>query len=78
MPEYDNEMRGVLFKNEDKKHENSPDYTGSCEVRGEEFRLGAWIKKAKSGKKYMSLAFTSVDGDPPRQKAQDFDDDIPF
>jgi hypothetical protein len=40
--EYDNELRGVLFKNE---------------VKGQAYFLDAWIKESKKpgGKKFMSL-----------------------
>lgn len=53
--QYDNTNRGVLFKNDDKADEREPDYTGSLNVDGVEFFLDAWIKTAKSGRKFMSV-----------------------
>lgn len=59
MPDYDNNMTGVLFKNDKKTSSSHPDYKGSCEIDNEEFWLAAWIKPKKSdGSKFMSLSFT--------------------
>lgn len=52
---YDNTNRGVLFKNDDKRDDKAPDYTGSLNVDGAEFFLDAWIKEAKTGRKFMSV-----------------------
>lgn len=88
---YDNRNRGVLFKNEEKQGENSPDYKGSINVDGKELWLSAWLKESKAGKKYMSLSvkpkLSSDRGsvptggrNDPRPPPADFDDDqqIPF
>jgi hypothetical protein len=58
MTEYDNTNRGSLFKNENKDQANPKDrdYSGSINIDGREFWLSAWIKTAKSGKKFMSIA----------------------
>ena len=48
--EYDNNMRGVLFRNDRKEKETHPDYKGSCEVDGVEMWISAWIKDGKNGK----------------------------
>ena len=62
--EYDNDMTGVLFRNEEKddQHPNWADFKGSCEVGGVEHWISAWVKefkkgRAKEGKKYFSLSF---------------------
>jgi hypothetical protein len=67
---YDDNMSGVLFKN-DKKEPGSkqPDYTGNCTVNGVELQLGAWIKESgpnsrNPGRKFMSLSFS-----PPRDRS---------
>lgn len=56
MADFDNTNRGVLFKNDKKESDKHPDYTGTINVHGQEFRLAAWIRDAKSGTKYMSLS----------------------
>jgi hypothetical protein len=55
--QYDNELRGVLFKNEKKRDERDADYTGSAQVKGQQYFLDAWIKESTKpgGKKFMSL-----------------------
>jgi hypothetical protein len=81
MAQYDNELRGVLFKN-DKKEGNAkaPDYKGSATVDGEDYLLSAWIKEGKGGK-FMSLAFKLKDGaavgknQTGKAKVADLDDD---
>jgi hypothetical protein len=76
------DFSGVLFRNDEKRGDNSPDYTGSVTVHGEQFRLGAWVKTAKNGSKFMSLALTAKDAAKPTSKptpARDkFDDALPF
>lgn len=56
MPEYDNELSGVLFKNDKDGNEKRPDYTGKVQVEGTEYRLAAWVKESNStGNKFLSL-----------------------
>lgn len=57
---YDNNMRGVLFKNDRKENENQPGYTGKIEIDGIEYRLSAWVKEGKKGK-FFSLSVQPVD-----------------
>jgi hypothetical protein len=71
---------GVLFKNDKKEQEKHPDYKGSIMVDGNEYWLSAWIKEGKSGK-FMGLAVSPKDGQPPAPKSTPSDlkdDDIPF
>lgn len=67
MTTYDNEGRGVLFKNEKGKARNAkaPDYTGKIEIDGVERDLAAWIVESgpnsqTPGRKFMSIRL----GDP--------------
>lgn len=56
--EYDNNMRGVLFKNKDKQSDKHADYRGNCEIDGKQMWVDAWIKESKKdGSKFMSLSF---------------------
>ena len=58
MPEYDNNNRGVLFKNTDKKTDKHPDYTGTATIENEDKYMSAWINESKSGKSYLKISFT--------------------
>jgi uncharacterized protein (DUF736 family) len=90
---YDNTNRAVLFKNEQKKTENHPDYSGNLNFEGVECFLDAWVKTAESGKKFMSLSVKRKEKQAPSNKpshdavkarqlppqTDDFgDDQIPF
>jgi len=79
--QYDNELRGVLFKNNKRTHEKQPEYTGSTQVNGQEFWLSAWVKESKNGQKFFSLSLTPkepVEESPPQLPAVDVNADIPF
>lgn len=87
MTQYDNELRGSLFKNDKEGNDARPDYTGTVQVDGKEYRLAAWIKEAASGKKYMSLKLDPKEGSTAKPSAhqqakanafQPQDQDIPF
>jgi hypothetical protein len=80
----DYENSGVLFKNDKKGNERSPDYSGKINIDGREMRLAAWIKEGKAGK-FMSLKvseLTQKQEVKPAAKASDvfadLDDTIPF
>ena len=49
MAEFDNTNRGVLFKNQYRKTDKHPDYTGNINVEGKELDLAAWVRKSKKG-----------------------------
>ena len=57
--EYDNNNKGVLFRNETATPENKQPYmSGSCEVNGVKLQLAAWMQESKTtGKKFLSLKF---------------------
>lgn len=86
MSEYDNNMRGVLFRADKQESERSPAYKGTAEVDGTEYWLSAWIKTSKDGNKFMSLSFQAKDAKPaskahpPKGGESKFkyDDPIPF
>ena len=79
MTEYDNELSGVLFKNDKEGNEKRPDYTGKVQVEGTEYRLAAWIKEGRtSGQKFLSLKLSLPQGDPVPTAAGSDDDSIPF
>ena len=57
--EYDNNNKGVLFRNETATPENKqPYFSGNCEVNGKKMQLAAWMQESKTtGKKFLSLKF---------------------
>ena len=73
---------GVLFRNDKKDKETSPDYKGNITVGGKDYWLSAWIKEGKSGK-FMGLAVSPKEPQAPvkqKSKGSGFDDfdDAPF
>jgi hypothetical protein len=56
VPEYSDENKGILFNEEVKKSEKSPDWTGKINVEGKEYRLAAWERTTKTGTPILSLA----------------------
>ena len=81
MTEFDNNLRGVLFKNDRKDAATQPDYKGSCEIAGKEYWISSWIKTSEKGK-FMSLSFTSKEAEkskPVRKVVPvEEDSDLPF
>jgi uncharacterized protein (DUF736 family) len=75
MKDYNNTNRGALFKNERRKTDKHPDYTGEIDVEGVAYRLAGWVRESKKGRKFLSLAITPLD-DQPRRAEQE--DEIPF
>jgi len=86
--EYDNNMKGVLFKNE-KTKETQPDYTGSIVVEEKEYRISAWNNTSAAGKEYKSIKVTTKEEADEYKKngpekptmvenPKAFTDDIPF
>lgn len=81
---YDNINKGVLFRDENRKNDRAPEYTGTINVRGDDFKLSAWIRESKNGKKFLSLALTapmpSKKKEEPEKpfEADMIDDELPF
>ncbi len=87
MSDYDNNLTGVLFKNDDKREgKRDPDYKGNAEIDGRQYWLSAWINESKKdGRKFMSLRFKEKEpradaapADKAAPPADDFNDEIPF
>lgn len=87
MAEYDNNLSGVLFKNDKDGNEKRPDYKGSAEIEGVQYWVSAWIREGAKGK-FMSMKYEAKEkqsAPKPQQQSQQgtngpdsFDDDIPF
>ncbi len=88
MKNYDNELSGVLYKNDDKREgKRDPDYRGNAEINRQQYWVSAWVNSMKDGRKYMSLKFAPKQAKDVRGAVahkeiaaadDDLDGDIPF
>ena len=49
---------GAIFKNDNKKAENHPDYKGKVNVNGKEMEVALWLKTSAKGVKFFSVSFS--------------------
>jgi hypothetical protein len=85
---YDNDMRGTLGRNKRKEKDSHPDYSGSCEIDGQQYWISGWVKEnGSTGEKFFSLSFKEKDarsngpastGMSGKPGFDGIDDDIPF
>lgn len=81
---YDNELKGVLFKNNKKEKEQHPDYKGQATIEGKEYWVSSWINTNKEGNKYMALNFQLKENQQQAPKESEYQtleneaDDVPF
>jgi len=90
MTKYDNNMRGILFKNDKKQKDSHPDYKGSCEIDGIEYWISGWKKETAKGpalsinlEKKQTNKQDNVKKEQStkayaNKEVKDFEDDIPF
>ncbi len=77
---------GLIFKNKEKTGQQ-PDYSGSCNINGEQLRIALWINENDRGK-YLSAKFSeqreqqedNAIGMPQKNSITTIDsnEDIPF
>jgi len=80
MTQYDNNMRGILGRNDRREKDSHPEFKGQCEINGEEFWISAWVKESAKGK-FFSLSFQPKEAKAaPKKTRQAVDDesDVPF
>jgi hypothetical protein len=86
--QYDNNLTGVLFKNDKGDNDKRPDYKGSAEIEGVHYWVSSWIRDGAKGK-FMSMKYEKKEqqqnaAKPAPQKQapapdfDSFDEDIPF
>ena len=82
MSQYDNNLTGVLFKNDKDGNEKRPDYKGSAEIEGVQYWVSAWIRDTAKGKclsmKYERKEQQAAPAAPAKPAPDAFDIDIPF
>ena len=87
MSQYDNNLTGIIGKNDRKEKDSHPDIKGNCEINGVQYWISGWKKDRKDGTgSFYSLRFEAKEQAKPapvqRQAAPqtlaDMDSDIPF
>jgi hypothetical protein len=82
--QYDNELRGIIGKNDRKEKDSHPDIKGQCEILGVQYWISGWRKEKKDGSgSFYSLSFEPKEtapakAAPKKQAARDDSDEIPF
>jgi len=86
--EYDNSNRGAIWKNDQKKTDRHPDFSGSINVDGKEYWLSGWDKKPGQSDRAPLMSFSVRPKDykdapsaQPTQTAKpavNVDDEIPW
>ena len=80
---------GAIFKNDNKKADNHPDYKGKVNVNGKEMEVALWMKTSAKGVKFFSVSFSEPyikTNEPQINSASkpvnyvnlDANDDLPF
>jgi uncharacterized protein (DUF736 family) len=66
--EYDDELRGVLFPERDKKSDRHPDFTGKVTVSGTDYRIAAWKRASRADNKpFLSLTLEEAKVPTPEE-----------
>ncbi len=85
MSGFDNELTGILSRNDRKEKDTHPDFKGNATINGVDYWIDAWTQERKdgSGRKFFKLKFKAKDKQDaaakPRASAPDeMADDIPF
>jgi hypothetical protein len=78
MAEYDNTNTFALFKNDKGDNPKRPDYTGTANVDGIEFRISGWIREGKNGKFISGSVQLKDNNSAGATKGAKEDEDVPF
>lgn len=85
MSEYDNNLTGIIGKNDRKESDKHPDLKGNCEIGGVQYWISGWRKARKDGSgSFYSLRFEAKEQaqkpspKPAPQSIADLDSEIPF
>jgi hypothetical protein len=86
MSQYDNNLTGLIGKNDRKESDKHPDIKGNCEIGGVQYWISGWKKDRKNGTgSFYSLRFEAKEQAKPApkpapmpQSLADIDSDIPF
>jgi hypothetical protein len=71
--------QGCLFKNERKSEPTHADYNGTITVNGTQYWLNGWVKEARNGNKFLSLAIKpKLGAGRPVNNKSELNDSNPF
>lgn len=73
---YDNNNRGALWKNDNKKSDKHPNLRGTAEINGVQYWVSAWTSSEGGKKPLVSLSF-QVKEEKPAAPVEEFED-LPF
>jgi hypothetical protein len=77
--QYDNNMTGIISRNDRKEKDTHADIKGKCEIDGTEYYIDGWQKQRKDGSgSFYSLSFKRVDGANVPASSVANSEDIPF
>lgn len=77
--QYDNNMTGIISKNDRKEKDTHADIKGKCEIEGKQYYIDGWLKQRKDGSgSFYSLSFNPVDGGNIPKSSVAQSEDIPF
>lgn len=62
--EYDNNLTGVLFKNDKGSNPARPDIRGECTVEGKNYNIVGWQKTSAKGNTYYKLKLEPAEAEP--------------
>jgi hypothetical protein len=70
---------GAIFKNDNKKAENHPDYKGKVLVNGKNMEVALWLNTSPKGVNYFSAIFSEPFVKAEQEsKPLNINDDLPF
>jgi hypothetical protein len=66
---FDNTNSGMMARNENRKSDKHPEFTGSINVNGVDYWLSAWVNEGKPGGKLEGKKYFSIKLNPKEQRA---------
>jgi hypothetical protein len=69
---------GAIFKNDKKKKETQPDYSGTINVEGKDWQISLWVKDGKSGKFFSASIKEPYVKGTQEKTFTETKDDMPF
>ena len=66
---YDNTNSGIMYRNENRKTDKHPEFTGSINVEGVDYWLSGWVNEGREGGKMEGKKYFSIKVNPKEQRA---------